>query len=118
MDFYKQDYQKYNTASITIKNAVFVLKGCEILKVDGTKYGYQKVIVKLSERKVIKMKTIEEGVNDYLEREGHDKVRLVYGNKVYAKKKTSTPEKELNRIKLTSVYISNENKTFAQLWMM
>ena len=118
MEFNRVNYSKYSTASIIIKNAEFSLRGCEILDIEETKYGHQKAVVKLSEKKVEKMKEIEEEVNDYLENEGLDRITIVYGNKIYAKKKTSTSEKHLERIKLKSVYLNNENKTYVQLWVM
>ncbi len=118
IEFRHDDHTKYNTVSIIIKNAMFSLKGCEILEIEDTKYGYQKAVVKLPEQKVDKMKEIEENVNDYLDDQGLDKIKLVYGNKIYAKKKVSTPKKHLERIKLRSVFVNNESKSFAQLWVM
>ena len=45
-------------------------------------------------------------------------IKLVYRNKIYAKKKTSTSKKHLEQIKLKSVYLNNENKPSVQLWVM
>ena len=118
MEFRREDYSKYNTTSIIINNTVFRLKDCDILKIEDTKYGYQKAIVKLSREMIDKMKQIEKEVNDYLENKGLDNIKLVYGNKMYAKKKTSTPDKHLRHIKLKGVFINNEQKSFVQLWVM
>ena len=118
LEFRRDEHVKHNTTSIFVKNMMFSLKGCEILEIEETKYGYQKAVIKLPEEKIDKMKEIEEDVNDYLDKQGLDKIKIVYGNKIYTKKKTSTPKKHLDRIKLRSVFINNESKTFAQLWVM
>ena len=118
IQFRWEDYKKYNAASIIIKNAMFSLEGCEILKIEDTKYGYQKAVVKLPKEKKYKMDEIEDDVNEYLDDEGLDRIKFLYGNKIYAKKSASTPEKDLDRIKLKGVYINNEGKPFAQLWVM
>ena len=74
--------------------------------------------MKLPKEKVDKMKEIEEEVNWYLDNQSFDKIKIVYGNRIYAKKKSSTPRKYIERIKLKSVYINNEGKSFAQLWVL
>lgn len=117
LQFSRVEYPKYNTASIIIKNAVFSLKDCEILEIEDTKYGHQKAVVKLPEKKRDEMKEIEEEVNDYLDKEGLDNIKVVYGTKIYAKKATTTPKKHLERIKFRTVYINNEGKSFPQLWV-
>ena len=114
----REEHTKYGTASIRIKNAEYRLKDCEILEVEDTKYGYQKAVVKLTEKKVIKMKEVEEEVNDFLVNQGLNKIKLVYGNKIYAKKKISTPKHHLDYIKLRGVFVNNESKPFAQLWVI
>lgn len=106
-----------NDAFINIKNASFSLKDCEILGVERTKYGYQKATIRLSEKNILKLKEVEEEVNDYLGYCGLNKTTLVYGNKIYAKKKVSTSSKHLEYIKLRSVFVNNESKPFAQLWV-
>ena len=116
--FNRVDHPKYNTASIYIKNVEFSLKGCEILNIDDTKYGYQKTVVELSKQMIEKMMEIEEEVNKYLKDQGLDTIKLVYRNKIYAKKKTSTSKKHLEQIKLKSVYLNNENKPSVQLWVV
>ena len=56
MDFRREDYRKYGTCSIIIKNALFSLKGCEVFNIEETKYGYKKATVKLSHEMIRKMK--------------------------------------------------------------
>ena len=114
----RDDYTKYGTSSIRIKNAVCSLKNCEILDVVNTEYDYERVVVKLSEKNIIKMKELEGEVNDYLTDQGLDPIKLVYGNKIYTKKKVSTPKRQLDYIKLKGVFVNNEGKQFTQLWVM
>ena len=43
-------YKKYDNSKINIENGILVLKEhCEVLKVDKTKYGYQKAVVQLGQ---------------------------------------------------------------------
>lgn len=42
MAFRRDDYAKYNTSSIIIKNATFILKGCEILEIKDTSMGIKR----------------------------------------------------------------------------
>lgn len=118
MEFIRKDYAKYNTTSFIIKNAVFSLKDCEILEVKDTQHDYQKAVVKISKKMVDKMNDIEKDINDYLSDEGIDKITLVYGNKIYAKKETTIPKEDLDCIKIKSVFVNNERKPFLQLWLV
>ena len=44
------NYEKYNTSRINIENRIFSLKEhCKTLKIDKTKYGYQKAVVQLEQ---------------------------------------------------------------------
>ena len=85
MDFRREDYRKYGTCSIIIKNALFSLKGCEVFNIEETKYGYKKATVKLSREMIGKMKKVENEVYEELDESGFDKVTIVYGNRIYAK---------------------------------
>ena len=41
LKFDRINYEKYNTSRINIENGILVLnEHCEILKLDGTKFGY------------------------------------------------------------------------------
>ena len=115
MDFRREDYRKYGTCSIIIKNVLFSLKGCEVFNIEETKYGYKKATVKLSPEMIGKMKKVEKDVNEVLDESGFDKVTIVYGNRVYAKMKSFTTRP--NTLKLQSVYINNHNKSFVQMWL-
>lgn len=92
------DYKNHGTSSHMITGATINLKKCEILEITDTEYSHQKIVVKLPEKKIDKMKMFEEDVNDYLDETGMDKITLVYGNTVYAKKHYDTPETELSYI--------------------
>ena len=50
LEFDRVYYEKYDTSRINIENGILVLKEhCEILKIDKTKYGYQKAVVQLDQ---------------------------------------------------------------------
>ena len=80
-------YEKYNTSRINIENGILVLKEhCEILKIDKTKYGYQKAVVQLGQPDLCYlMKVWETQINDYLKSEGIPPIKIVYRNKIYPK---------------------------------
>ena len=49
LEFRRDEHVKHNTTSIIVKNMMFSIKGCEILEIEETKYGYQKAVIKLPE---------------------------------------------------------------------
>ena len=113
LEFHRIVYEKYGTSIIIVKGASLKLEKCEILQREETKYGYQKAVLKLSPEKVIKMKKIEKEVNEHLEKEGLPHIKLVYGNRVYPKINIDDPK----TVKLISVWINTEKKTFPHLWL-
>ena len=108
--FTNKNHEKYDTSSIYIRNVSLSLKDCEIVEITETEYGYEKAIVKLSDEKIEKMEEIEKCVNDHLEKEKLNSIKLVYGNKIYAKKNPATSEKCLKQIKLKSIFINSEKR--------
>ena len=54
LDFHRIEYKKHDTSTIVVVGASLKLGDCRILQKEETKYGYQKVVVKLSPEKVIK----------------------------------------------------------------
>ena len=49
LKFDRVNYEKYNTSRINIENGNSVLKEhCKVLKIDKTKYGYQKGVVQIN----------------------------------------------------------------------
>ena len=111
-------YEKYNTSRINIENGNFVLKEyCKILKIDKTKYGYQKAVVQLDQPDLCNlMKLWETQINGYLKGEGIPPITIVYGNKIYPKTIIHNPT-YASIIKIKSVWIKDENKPFLQLWL-
>ena len=73
-------YEKYNTSRINIENGILVLKEhCKVLKIDGTKYGYQKAVVQLDQSDLCNlMKLWETQINGYLKGEGIPPITIVY----------------------------------------
>ena len=50
LKFERVNYEKYNTSRINTENGNSVLKEhCKVLKIDKTKYGYQKAVVQLKQ---------------------------------------------------------------------
>ena len=111
-------YEKYNTSRINIENGILVLKEhYEILKIDGTKYGYRKAVVQLDQPDLCNlMKLWETQINGYLKGEGIPPITIVYGNKIYPKTIIHNPT-NASIIKIKSVWINDENKPFLQLWL-
>ena len=84
LKFYRVNYKKYGTSKINIENGIFDPKeDCKVLKIDKTKYGYQKAVVELDQPDLYNiMKLWETRVNEYLKGEGIPPIRIVYGNKI------------------------------------
>ena len=109
-------YEKYNTSRINIENRILVLKEyCEILKIDGTKYGYQKAVLQLDQPDLCNlMKLWETQINGYLKGEGIPPITILYGYKIYPKTIIHNPT-NASIIKIKSVWTNDENKPFLQL---
>ena len=114
-------YEKYNNSKINIENGILVLKEvkehCEVLKIDETKYDYQKAVVQLDKPDLCNlMKDWEVQINEYLKGEGIPPIKLLYGNKIYPKTIIHNPT-DASIITIKSVWINGENKPFLQLWL-
>ena len=114
-------YEKYNNSKINIENGILVLKKvkehCEVLKIDETKYDYQKAVVQLDKPDLCNlMKDWEVQINEYLKGEGIPPIKLLYGNKIYPKTIIHNPT-DASIITIKSVWINGENKPFLQLWL-
>ena len=72
LEFDRVNYEKHGTCRINIENGIVVLKEhCKILKIDKTKYGYQKAVVELGQPDSLDlMKFWETRVNEYLKGKG------------------------------------------------
>ena len=81
--------------------------------VEKTKYGYHKVMITLGGRASVEVKKIEDEINNYLD--GYS-IRILYGDKIYVKKKVSLPKKHAVKIKVVSVYLDGD-KAYPQIWI-
>ena len=110
-------YEKYSTSRINMENGNLVLKEhCKVLRIDKTKYGYQKVVLLDQSDLCNLMKLWETQINVYLKGEGIPPITIVYGNKIYPKNIIHNTT-NTSIIKIKSVWINDENKPFLQLWL-
>ena len=111
-------YKKYDNSKIYIENGILVVKDhCEVLKIDETKYGYQKAVVQLGQPDLCDlMKVWGVQINEYLKGEGIPPIKNLYGNKIYPKTIIHNPT-NASIIKIKSVWINDENEPFLQLWL-
>ena len=121
LNFTRKNNEEYNTISINIENAFIEIKESDyyIFNTEITKYGYRKVNLKIYNEDIReKLKSWETEINEYLKNEvGTGPVTIVYGNKIYTKlsKKINQEERKFF-IKVSGVWINEENKPFIQLW--
>ena len=121
LKFTRVNNEQYNTVSINIENAIIEInkKDYYIFDKQKTKFGYQKVNLKLDNDDIKeKLKTWETEINEYSKNEmGTGPVKIVYGNKLYTKlSKKINQEEEKYFIKISGVWINENNKSFVQLW--
>ena len=111
-------YEKYNTGRINIENGILVLKEhCKVLKIDKTKYGYQKAVLQLDQPDLCNLMNFwETQINGYLKGEGIPPITILYDNKIYPKTIIHNPT-NASIIKIKSMWINDENKPFLQLWL-
>ena len=116
LKFLNECFDKYDTKRINIQNGILKLKKGDfrIIKIEKTKYGYQKAVLQLDQPDLNNlMKDWEAQINGYLKDEGTPLITILYGNKIYPK----THIRNTSTIKIRSVWINNENKPFPQLWL-
>ena len=121
LNFTRKNNEEYNTISINIENALIEIKENDyyIFDTEITKYGYRKVNLKIHNDDVReKLKSWETEINEYLKNEvGTGPVTIVYGNKIYTKlSKKIEQEQRKFFIKVSGVWINEENKPFIQLY--
>ena len=112
---------EYNTKSIIIENAIIDIteEDYKILQKITNKFKQVKTVIKILNDEIkSKLKIWEEQINEYLKCEmGTEAVTVLYGNKVYTKASGLIgQEKEERQLIIKSVWISEKNKPFVQLY--
>ena len=121
LKFSRVNNEQYNTISINIENAIteIVEDAYYIFNTENSKFGYRKVDLTIYNNDIKeKLKSWETEINEYLKNEvGTGPVKIVYGNKIYSKlSKKINQEEEKIFIKVSGVWINEENKPFIQLY--
>ena len=121
LKFTRVNNEQYNTVSINIENAIIEIKEDEhyVLNDENSKFGYRKVDLKIHNNDIKeKLKSWETEINEYLKNKvGTSPVTIVYGNKIYTKlSKKINQEEEKFFIKISGVWINENNKPFVQLY--
>ena len=112
---------EYDTKSIIIENAIIDIteEDYKILQKITNKFKQTKTVIKILNDEIkSKLKIWEEQINEYLKCEmGTEAVTVLYGNKVYTKASGLIgQEKEERQLIIKSVWISEKNKPFVQLY--
>ena len=121
LKFTRVNNEQYNTVSINIENAIteIVEDDYYIFNTEYTKFRYRKVNLKISNKDLKdKLKSWETEINEYLKNEvGTGPLTIVYGNKIYTKlSKKINQEQKKYFIKISGVWINENNKPFVQLY--
>ena len=121
LKFSRVNNEEYKTVSINIENAIteIVEDDYYIFNIEYTKFGYQKADLKIYNDDIKeKLKSWETEINEYLKNEvGTGPIKVLYGNKIYSKlSKKINQEEEKFFIKISGVWINEQNKPFVQLW--
>ena len=120
LKFSRVNKEQYNTVSINIENTIIPIKeeDYQIMDIAKTKFGYNKANIKIFNEDLInKLKLWEIQINDYLKCEvGTGSVTVLYGNRIYPKVSTMLEQEEKHHIKISGVWINENNKPFVQLW--
>ena len=121
LKFSRENNEKYNTVSINIENAIIPIKeeDYQIMDIEKTKFGYKKANIKIINEDLIinKLKSWETEINEYLKNEGIEPVTILYGIRIYPKVSSMLGQKEeKHHIKISGVWINENNKPFVQLW--
>ena len=121
LEFSRENNEKYNTISINIENALIPIKkeDYQIMDMSKTKFGYIKANIKIINEDLIinKLKSWETEINEYLKNEGIEPVTILYSIRIYPKVSTMLGQKEeKHHIKISGVWINENNKPFVQLW--
>ena len=121
LKFTRVNNEQYNTISINIENAITEITEDEYytMSTEKTKFGYKKSTIKLiGDDLKDKLKSWETEINEYLKNEvGTGPITILYGKNIYPKVSSMIgQEKEEHHIKISGVWINENNKPFVQLW--
>ena len=121
LKFSRVNNEEYKTTSINIENAITEITEDEYhtMSTEKTKFGYKKSIIKLiGDDLKDKLKSWETEINEYLKSEvGTGPITILYGKNIYPKVSSMIgQEKEEHHIKISGVWINEQNKPFVQLW--
>ena len=121
LKFTRENNEKYNTISINIENAITVIKEDDynIMSTEKTKFGYKKSTIKINDEDLKdKLKSWETEINEYLKNKvGTGLITVIYGSRIYPKLSVMVGQKQKkHHIKISGVWINENNKPFVQLW--
>ena len=121
LKFTRKNNEEYKTTSINIENAIMEIVEDDyyIFNTENSKFGYRKADLKIYNDDIKeKLKSWETEINEYLKNEvGTGPIKVLYGNKIYSKlSKKINQEEEKFFIKVSGVWINEQNKPFVQLW--
>ena len=121
LKFTRVNNEQYNTVSINIENAIIEIKKDEhyVFNSENSKFGYRKADLTIDNDNIKKkLKSWETEINEYLKNEvGTGPIKIVYGYKIYTKlSKKINQEEEKFFIKISGVWINENNKPFIQLY--
>ena len=121
LKFTRKNNEEYKTTSINIENAIIEIDEDDyyIFNTENSKFGYRKADLKIYNDNIKeKLKSWETEINEYLKNEvGTGPIKVLYGNKIYSKlSKKINQEEEKFFIKVSGVWINEQNKPFVQLW--
>ena len=121
LKFTRKNNEEYKTTSINIENAIMEIDEDDyyIFNTENSKFGYRKADLELYNDDIKeKLKSWETEINEYLKNEvGTGPIKVLYGNKIYSKlSKKINQEEEKFFIRISGVWINEENKPFIQLY--
>ena len=121
LNFTREDNKEYNTININIENALIPIKeeDYNIINIEKTKFGYRKATIEINNKDLKeKLKSLETEINEYLKNEvGTGPITILYGKKIYSKLSLMLGQKKkVHNIKVSGVWVNENNKPFIQLW--
>ena len=121
LKFSRVNNEEYKTVSINIENALTEITEDDYytMKTEKTKFGYKKATIKIIDEDLKEnLKSWETEINEYLKNEvGTGPITVLYGNRIYPKVSSMIGQKKKeHHIKISGVWINEQNKPFVQLW--